>query len=305
MKLLKKIAGIFLILLAIIALVIVFAVNSLKPDYDGERKMANLSQDVKVYFDSYGIPHIYADNEKDAFRALGYVHAQDRLWQMELMRRIASGRLSEIFGADLVKTDKFFLALGIDEASIKTVAALDPKDPAIQLSQAYLEGINQFMEEGPTPIEFYLTGVKKRPFELQDIYNTMGYMAFSFAMAQKTDPLLTNIRDKLGPEYLKDLEIGSDTNGTWIKNYNFPSDSVPNKVTKMVSEAMDKLPVPQFIGSNSWVIAPEKTKSGKVILANDPHIGFAQPSVWYEAHISTPTYEKYGYHIAGIPVGLL
>src|SRR3546814_17799154 len=68
---------------------------------------------------------------------------------------------------------------------------------------------------------------------------------------------------------------------------------------------MEKLPVPQFIGSNSWVIAPEKTKAGKVILANDPHIGFAQPSVWYEAHIATPTYEKYGYHIAGIPFPLL
>jgi penicillin amidase len=267
--------------------------------------MAGLSHEVKVYFDTYGIPHIYADNEKDAFRALGYVHAQDRLWQMELMRRIASGKLSEIFGVDLLGTDKFFLAIGIDEASKKTVAELDSNDPAVQLSQAYLDGINQFMEEGPTPIEFYLTGVKKRPFELKDIYNTMGYMAFSFAMAHKTDPLLTNIRNKLGPEYLKDLEIGSDTSSTWIKNYRSTSDTVQNKVVKMVAEAMEKLPVPQFIGSNSWVIAPEKTKAGKVILANDPHIGFSQPSVWYEAHISTPTYKKYGYHIAGIPFPLL
>lgn len=305
MKLLKRIIIIFLILLSILAIVIFFVANSLKPDYEGERKMAGLSQEVKVYFDAYGIPHIYAGNDKDAFRALGYVHAQDRLWQMELMRRIASGRLSEIFGADLVKTDKFFLALGIDEASTKTVADLDPNDPAAQLSQAYIDGINQFLEEGPTPVEFYLTGVKKKPFELKDIYNTMGYMAFSFAMAQKTDPLLTNIRNKLGPEYLEDLEIGSEPGTTWIKNYHPESDSVRNKISGMVAEALDKLPVPQFIGSNSWVIAPEKTKSGKVILANDPHIGFAQPSVWYEAHLSTPTYEKYGYHIAGIPFPLL
>ncbi|MCG2461984.1 penicillin acylase family protein [Flavobacteriaceae bacterium F89] len=305
MKLLKKIVGIFLIILAIVAIAIVFAVNSLKPDYDGEKKMVGLSQDVKVYFDTYGIPHIYAENEKDAFKALGYVHAQDRLWQMELLRRIAGGRLSEIFGADLVKTDKFYLALGIDEASSKTIAHIDTTDQAVQLSQAYLDGINLFMEEGPTPIEFYLTGVKKKPFELKDIYNTIGYMAFSFAQAQKTDPLLTNIRNQLGAAYLQDLEVMSDTGTTWIKNYRPESNSVRNNLSKMVAEAMDKLPVPQFVGSNSWVIAPEKTKAGKVILANDPHIGFAQPSVWYEAHISSPTYENYGYYIAGIPFPLL
>ena len=73
----------------------------------------------------------------------------------------------------------------------------------------------------------------------------------------------------------------------------------------MVNKALSRLPLPQFIGSNSWVIGPQKTKAGKVIFANDPHIGFAQPSVWYEAHLMTPTYEKYGYHLAGVPMALL
>ncbi len=138
------------------------------------------------------------------------------------------------------------------------------------------------------------------------MYNTMGYMAFSFAMAHKTDPLLTNIKDKLGPAYLEDLEIDSSTDLEWIKNYpQQETDSVQNTIAALVSDALGKLNLPMFEGSNSWVLAPEKTKNGKVIFTNDPHIGFAQPSVWYEAHVETPTYSKYGYHMAGIPFPVL
>ncbi|MEM9650171.1 MAG: penicillin acylase family protein, partial [Bacteroidota bacterium] len=254
----------------------------------------------------YGIPHIYASSEEDAFRALGYVHAQDRLWQMELLRRIAKGKLSEVFGADLLETDKFFLSLGIDDHSINTVGQLDMESESVLLSKAYLDGINQFIEEGPTPIEFYLTGLEKQPFHLNDILDAMGYMAFSFAQAHKTDPMLTDIKNRLGEKYIQDLAVNSDTSTVWIKNYkNTVPDSLETDIVATVYKALEKLPVPQFQGSNSWVLAPEKTKSGKVILANDPHISFAQPSVWYEAHVSTPTYEKYGYHIGGVPFPLL
>lgn len=301
-KVLLVLAG--LLLLAIIGIAIFL--NSLKPDYGGEKPLPGLTNEVKVFYDTYGIPHIYADNEEDALRALGYVHAQDRLWQMELLRRVAKGRLSEVFGEDLLKTDKFFLSLGIDDNSAKTVANLDLQGRTAIVSQAYLDGVNEFIEKGPTPIEFYLTGLEKEPFSLEDMYNAVGYMAFSFAMAHKTDPLLTNMRDKLGEEYMKDLAVSSDTSTVWIKNYQgIDTDSLTSNITADVTSALEKLPIPQFEGSNSWVIAPQKTKNGKVILANDPHIGFAQPSVWYEAHVSTPTYEKYGYHLAGIPFPLL
>ncbi len=134
----------------------------------------------------------------------------------------------------------------------------------------------------------------------------MGYMAFSFAMAHKTDPLLTRIRDKLGPEYLQDLQIQSDTGSVWIRTYTPSStESLTGQFTGEVMESLEKLSIPLFEGSNSWVLAPEKTKNGKVIFANDPHIGFSQPCVWYEAHVSTPSYEKYGYHLAGVPFPLL
>ena len=306
MRTLKKIGLILLTIIAILALVIGVFVYTFKPSYSGQQQLTNLTKEVKVYYDTYGIPHIYGDSEIDAFRALGYVHAQDRLWQMELLRRIASGRLSEVFGKDLLGTDKFFLSLGIADASKATVAKVDKDDTGVLLAEAYLDGINQFIKKGPTPVEFYLTGIDKKDFALEDVYNTIGYMAFSFAMAHKTDPLLTTINTKLGPEYLKDLNIGSSIDTEWIRNYNpTEADSIQNNLTTVINKALGALNIPLFEGSNSWVISPEKTKNGKVVFANDPHIGFAQPSVWYEAHIETPEYSKYGYHIAGIPFPLL
>ncbi|WP_435314523.1 penicillin acylase family protein [Cellulophaga fucicola] len=305
MRRLKKILKITIPILGLLVLGLCIFLYSLTPVYEGEANLKNLSENVDVYYDSYGIPHIYGVSEKDATRALGYVHAQDRLWQMELLRRISAGQLSEIFGEDLVETDKLFLALGIDDYSKETVANLDPNSDYVLLTEAYLDGINQFIEEGPTPVEFYLTGVKKRPFELKDVYNTIGYIGFSFAMAHKTDPFLTTIKDKLGAAYLQDLSIETIPTSTYIKNYNPLKDTLQLGLSSKLASALKDLPLPMFEGSNSWVISPEKTKNGNVILANDPHIGFSQPSVWYEAHISTPTYKKYGYHLAGVPFPLL
>ncbi|PRX54696.1 penicillin acylase family protein [Flagellimonas meridianipacifica] len=306
MKTFKKVLWVLGILLVLIVLGATFFINSLKPDYSGQKPLKGLSGDVTVYYDSYGIPHIYSEKEEDAFRALGYVHAQDRLWQMELLRRVAKGRLSEVFGPDLLETDKFFLSLGIDENTRKTVKELDMNSRTVMLCNAYLDGINAFIEDGPKPVEFYLTGLDVEPFTIGDIYDAVGYMAFSFAQAHKTDPLLTDIYNDLGQEYLDDMTIYSDASTVWIKNFKDNAvDTVSKDVMSTVSRALKKLPIPQFEGSNSWVLGPNKTKSGKVILANDPHIGFAQPSVWYEAHLSTPTYEKYGYHLAGVPFPLL
>ncbi|POY40466.1 penicillin acylase family protein [Flavobacterium alvei] len=304
MKTLKK------ILLSIIAMFVILVLVSIgfyfysKPTYEGEQKLKNIKNETTVYFDDFGVPHIYANSQKDAMTALGYVHAQDRLWQMELLRRIAPGRLSEMFGSKLLKTDRFFAGLGIDENSEKAIANLDKNSEAYQLAMAYLDGINQYMEEGKTPIEFQILGLKKDKFTLRDVYNIFGYMSFSFAMAQKTDPLLTDIRDKLGSEYLKDFGLDGSLGITQIKNFDGKAIEYA-KISKSVASLLDNSPVPAFIGSNSWVIAPQKTKNGKVLFANDPHIAFSQPCTWYEAHIVVPDYEMYGYYLAGTPFPLL
>jgi penicillin amidase len=303
MKFLKKVLKSIIVLLVLILVGGWLYSKTYHPKYNGEIEIKNLSEKVTVYFDEIGVPHINAQNQQDAYTALGYLHAQDRLWQMELIRRIAAGRLSEIFGKDLLETDVFFAGLGIEEAAEKTIANLDKNSESYILTQAYLDGINQFIEEGKTPLEFTLVGVKKEKYTIKDVYNVFGYMAFSFAVAHKTDPLLTEIKEKLGEPYLNELLGSNSQNLTIIKS------SIPNKISATISKSvaviMDNLPVSSFIGSNSWVIAPEKTKNGKVIFANDPHIDFSQPSVWYQNHIKTPNFEIYGFNIALMPFPLL
>ena len=304
MKRLKKILLVVLSFFIIFALVLVGYCFYLKPTYEGEQKLKNIQKETTVYFDDFGVPHIYANSQKDAMTALGYVHAQDRLWQMELLRRIAPGRLSEMFGSKLLKIDKFFAGLGIDENSDEAIAKLDINSEAYQLTLAYIDGINQYMEEGKTPVEFQLLGLKKEKFTIKDVYNIFGYMSFSFAMAQKTDPLLTDIRAKYGAEYVKELGIEGEFNTTKIRSSKGDIEEYTS-IAKSVASLLDKSPIPPFVGSNSWVVGPNKTKTGKVIFANDPHIGFSQPATWYEAHLITPEHELYGCYLAGTPFPLL
>lgn len=275
-----------------------------KPNYDGDVQLLQLKTTTTTYFDNYGVPHIYANDEVDAQRVLGYVHAQERLWQMELMRRIASGKLSEIFGSVMLKNDKFFATSGIQENSEIAVKQLDKNTQTYALTMAYLDGINQYVEEGTMPIEFSLLGITPEKFELKDVYNIFGFMSFSFAMAQKTDPLLTDIRDNLGSEYLKDFGIYGEFGTKQLKSFKGKTSEFA-EISNALSTLLEKSPAPAFIGSNSWVIGANKTKKGKVIFANDPHIMFSQPGTWFEAHIITPNHEMYGYYLAGTPFPLL
>ncbi|ELI6455666.1 penicillin acylase family protein [Flavobacterium psychrophilum] len=304
MKKFKKILFVFVLFIAFIAVLLYGYLLSTKPNYEGELFIKNISKETTVYFDDYGVPHIYAANQKDAMTALGYVHAQDRLWQMELIRRIAPGKLAEIFGTRALKNDKFFIGLGINENSEKAIATLNKNGKPYQMAMAYLDGVNQYLENGKTPIEFKILGIKKEKFTLKDVYNTFGYMAFSFAMAQKTDPLLTDIKNKYGEEYLKDLGIDYSLNTTRIKISKEKTQQYI-EISKSITTLLENSPVPPFIGSNSWVLSPKKTKTGKVLFCNDPHIEYSQPGTWYEAHISCPENEMYGYYLAGTPFPLL
>lgn len=303
MRIFKKILKIALVLIVVIAVSIWLYARTFYPTYNGELELANISDEVTVFYDDYGVPHINAQNQKDAYTALGYVHAQDRLWQMELIRRIAPGRLSELFGEKLLETDVFFSSLGIEENAVKSIEKLDKNSKSYQLTMAYLDGVNQYIENGVTPLEFKLVGVEKEKYTIKDIYNVFGYMSFSFAAAHKTDPLLTEIKEKLGNAYLAEMNIPIDEQTTIIKNEKNPE--IVANFSKAVNTIYKQLPVSSFIGSNSWVIGADKTKNGKVIFANDPHIGFSQPSVWYQSHIKTPNYEMYGFNLALTPFALL
>jgi penicillin G amidase len=303
MSLQKRILYNFGILLMLLLLAcVVFAIFQ-QPTYSGTKKIEGVDSQTTVYFDTVGVPHIEASSEKDAYTVLGYVHAQDRLWQMELLRRIASGRLSELFGDKTIEVDRFFKTLCIDESIESTLQNIDTTTTSFQMTKAYLRGVNQFIEKGTTPVEFHLLGLEKEYYTVKDVYNVFAYMAVSFAMAHKTDPMMSALQNKLGTAYVRDLHVEIDSLHTSI--HGNTSTFETNAVAANFQSVLSQLPVPEFIGSNGWVLGPEKAKNGKVLFANDPHIGYAQPSVWYQAHLKTPTFESYGFHLGLIPFAML
>lgn len=289
--------------------------HSKQPVRDGSMDLRGLQQSVTVRYDERGVPHITAQNEPDLYRALGYVHAQDRLFQMEMVRRLAMGELAEILGPKLLDTDRLFRTLGIREHAQRVAQTLDMGTPANQTLAAYLDGINQFQAGHPAPLEFDLLGIPKRPFTPQDTLAVSGYLAYSFAAAFKTEPVMTLIRDQLGPNYLRVFDLDWHPQGvvktaalpqTHTKTALGPADwQGLGQLAALSQSALEQAGVPAFEGSNAWVIDGRHTASGKPMLAGDPHIAYSAPSVWYEAHLSSPGFELYGHYQALNPVALL
>lgn len=269
----------------------------------GDVVLSGLHQEVRVNYDEWGVPHIYAQNEEDLYYALGYVHASDRLFQMEVMRRVGKGRIAEIFGTDAVKIDRFFRTLQIGTFAKEYVTKMDHSSMASIAIQSYYKGVNQFQQTGPLPVEFSMLNITPEPFSAEDAIATAAVMAYRFNKAFATDPVLTYIRDQLGKEFLFGLPTQVTQRGS-ASGASLPQDM--QSVADLAQAAEKWLrPVASFEGSNAWAIAGSRTRSGKPMLANDPHIAYSAPSTWYEAHISCPGFELYGHHLAGIPFALL
>ena len=167
MKILKRSLLILLLLTVAVGIGLFIYLQNLKPNYNAENQLTGLTASVEVLYDDYGIPHIYAQNEDDLFYAFGYVHAQDRLFQMEMVRRLADGRLSEIFGKPALESDKFFRTLSFRRYAKKTIDSVynkNPNSPFTKAAKAYLRGVNAYVKEGKTPIEFSITGINKSDF---------------------------------------------------------------------------------------------------------------------------------------------
>lgn len=287
-------------------------VYSKQPTRQGQVELRNLQGSVTVRYDERGVPHIRAENETDLYRALGYVHAQDRLFQMEAMRRLARGELAEVLGPKLLDTDKLFRSLRIRERAASYVASLDKQSPSWKALQAYLDGINQYQDTHAAPIEFDVLGIPKRPFTAEDSISVAGYMAYSFAAAFRTEPLLTYVRDQLGADYLNVFDLDWQPKGVLANGHSKSTPTLAagdwkdlNALARLSEQALIDNGLPQFEGSNAWVIAGSRSQSGKPLLAGDPHIRFSVPSVWYEAQLSAPGFELYGHHQALVPFAFL
>ncbi len=278
------------------------------PQRSGDLALTGLSAPVSVRYDERGIPHIKAANEADLYRALGYVHAQDRLFQMEMLRRLANGELAEILGFKLIKTDRLMRTLGLRDHAAKVMANVDPQSPAMQTLNAYLDGINQFQASHPAPLEFDLLGISKRRFTPQDTVAVSGYLAYSLAAAFKTEPLLTFVRDTLGEDYLRVFDLEWHPQGVLSPPHLAalkPDWQALSQVAQVSGELQQLSGVAALEGSNAWVVSGQRTSSGRPMLAGDPHIGFSMPSVWYEAHLSAPGFELYGHFHALMAQALL
>ncbi|WP_347909643.1 penicillin acylase family protein [Pseudomonas grandcourensis] len=281
---------------------------SKQPSRQGMVELQHLQGSVSVRYDERGVPHIRADNETDLYRALGYVHAQDRLFQMEVLRRLARGELAEVLGPKLLDTDKLMRSLRIRERAETYFANLDKQSPSFIAMQAYLDGINQYQDSHAKPVEFDVLGIPKRPFTAQDTISIAGYMAYSFAAAFRTEPLLTFVRDQLGPEYLNIFDLDWQPKGvlngagTTLASADWKD---LNALARLSEQALADNGLPQLEGSNAWVVAGSRTQSGKPLLAGDPHIRFSAPSVWYEAQLSAPGFELYGHYQALMPFASL
>jgi penicillin amidase len=311
----RRIVKITLLLLVVLLLgagaALTWHVRSKLPQRDGTLTLSGLQAPVHVAYDERGVPHIRAESEADMYRALGYVHAQDRLFQMEMIRRLARGELADILGRKLLDVDRLFRTLGLRAHADAYVARMDKHSPTYQALLAYLDGINQYQANRPLPLEFELLGIEPRPFIPADTVAVSGYLAYSFAAAFRTEPVLTYVRDQLGGAYLKVFDLdwhpqgvigdAAESTAAWT-----PADwQALSKVAALGHSALTEAGVPPFEGSNAWVVSGHHTASGRPLLAGDPHIGFAAPSVWYEAQLSAPGFELYGHHQALNPSALL
>jgi penicillin amidase len=292
----------------------IYFVRKSLPPIDGELFLKNLGGTVIVKRDQFGIPHIKAQSTTDAYRALGFVMASERLFQMEMERRMASGELSEVFGLKTLEVDKLFRTLGIRSVMAQMIQRKKDKgtfDPQMwKEMEAFYDGVNQFQDTGKLPIEFSILGITPRPFTALDGYSFIGLMSFSFGVATTEEPLLTKLRIRLGSELTNELR----NELTPFESKQIDKEKAVQEKSKRVVENSNPISqiiaqleegFPLFDGSNGWLISAKRSQSGHPILANDPHITYSHPGVWFEAHIQAGDYESYGHFLSILPFPIL
>lgn len=281
-----------IVLLIVSAVIFVNAYTSRSvPQSSGDVQINGLSAPVTVTRDEEGVPHIQAENEQDLFMAQGFVQAQDRLFQMELARRQASGRLSEVVGEATVEQDRYFRTLGLRRAAEKSLAGSSAE--SIERMEAFSEGINTFMEEEPLPPEFAMMGIEPEPWTPLDSLTIGKYMAFDLGGHWERQAFNYHLLQQFPEEEAYELFPTYPEDAPTVL-----ADGGDIDIEKRFSGAV--LPH-EFNGSNNWAVSGDRTASGEPLLANDPHLGMATPSIWYQMHLEAPDYHVSGVIFAGTP----
>ncbi|MCX7997834.1 MAG: penicillin acylase family protein, partial [Leptospiraceae bacterium] len=303
------------LLLLLFILFILFPVSfylwlrSKVPNYSGQVHLKGLRETVEIRYDNFGIPKIFANNKRDLFFALGYAQARERLFQMQLMKRLISGRISEVVGERGITVDKYFRSIGLLRNSKKYFERNQNKFPReyLDIVYGYIEGVNSFIDEGEIPADMQIMGLKPERIDVEHILAFAAFMGLGFGEGVHADPVVTSLELEYG-DMVKDI-TGDVTNYTLLtlgekENSKRFAENLSESLYAM-DETLDKLNIPLFQGSNSWVISGRKTRSGKPILSNDPHIGFSNPSIWFEAYLETSDLEIHGHFLPLIPIPVI
>ncbi len=295
MKILKVSLAVIAVIIVVILIAGAIIVPSLRksglPELNGEKNIAGLTADVRVIRDERGVPHIYASNEHDLYFMTGYITAQERLWQMDMVRHATQGRLSELFKRDMFDTDYFLRALGMPE---KSRLVLENEDPEILAGlQAYADGVNAWIGETgkKLPPEFRILGYEPEPWTMVDITNIIGFIGWDLASSNLSNEI-TNYKlgMKLGPE--KAAELIADWN--LVDEVVFPDFRLDEKIFNDAMAAigsmkqLEELGIVTLSGSNNWAVSGTRSETGKPILSNDMHLGLNVPGFWMQVHQVIP-----------------
>jgi len=271
------------------------------PQIDGEASVRGLAAPVDVLRDAEGVPHLMAQSEKDGWFAMGYVHAQDRLWQMEFQRRVVQGRLSEFLGEIAYDTDRLMRTVGMARTAQRMAARLDP-DTRANL-EAYSAGVNAYLASDPVlPVEFQVFRMKFEPWKPEDTLGWLLVMAWDLSSNWRLELARLRYAAKIGPERTNEFlpPYPGDTAPPLPDFKSFYADLSP-----MASRLLALSPTEMASGSNNWVVSGARSATGKPLLANDPHLGLQAPALWYLAHVSTPAGNVVGGTLPGVPFVIL
>ena len=319
---------VFITLIASIALRVVLRRSF--PQTNGTVTLTGLQAEVDVYRDQYGVPHIYAQNEADLFFAQGYVHAQDRFWQMEFWRHISTGRLSQIIGEVGVENDKFIRTAGWNRLAIEVIESYKTESPEIMaMLEAYSAGVNAYLADQGDNISFSYT-IMGQVAEKWEIEPWEPYHSVAWGIVLAEDLSSGHRRDELARARFSQQNIDETTINTLHPFYpydNRPVSAPSNDLVPAGSMTLNKATNPSLIaeytfstdligvipdtgfifgqgegiGSNNWVVSGEYTESGLPLLANDPHLGLQMPAIWYEVGLHAPGWDVRGFSLASVP----
>jgi penicillin amidase len=320
-----RIAGILAALL--VAALVVLAASTF-PSRSGRRSVPGLTAEIEITEDAHGVPRIRAKSEEDAAFGLGYLHARDRLWQLEYQRRVAAGRLAEILGEPALDYDRFLRTVGMARAAEAALPRLSPE--LHRTLEAYVAGINAFLATSRArPLELRLLGVEPEPFRAQDALSTGFLIAWDLGGSAGAEIRRAGLAASVGGERAAQLFPPAPPVPTILQDgeWAMPALDRPAPVSPRpagrAATTPDRLPPPAWarlsrslagvlppedresVGSNSWVIAGSRTTSGRPILANDPHLALRAPSTWYIAMLEAPGFAVSGATLPGLPTVII